>query len=468
MKLREFLENKLFLSIFIFSLSYALYLIIFNQFNDVWWDSTSYIGMAKYFYSQGVNGVFEPMKPILLPLLLMVILKLGLSIVIFGKLLIFFSSLGTLIFIYLISKELFDEKTAFIASILTFSNPLFFILSFRIYSEMLTLCTFFGAIYFIFKFIKKENSFFIILSGAFCAFSIMSKYPNGLLAVMIDLFLLIRLFRKKDFGSFLLFNISLIFFMLPFFFLGFKMGGDYFYFYHISSQYFKDNLGHIYDLNAFPNIPRLIIPNNSLIYITSIIYLVNIILPFSLKGIWESTKLKNKNLIIYFLILPAFLFFLFYQIYYLKGERYIIIVFPILAILGAYSLSKIRRNYLWFIMSLYIFSTMFFSGSFLYNSYNSEKNYISFFVNPPVEVNCNLVSTNDPRSLLKYDKLVFPYEVYDYTWSPVHIIRNEPDCIFYFSCYELRLKHIQEIKKLEYQTKFYEDNGRCTYAIFYK
>ncbi len=96
------------------------------------WDPAVYVGMGKYIYSSGQVGLWEPARPVMLPLWLGLFWKLGLDPFATGA----FSSLllaaAAIFFVYLITKELCDKKSAAIFSLLfamnfaliTFSNSI--------------------------------------------------------------------------------------------------------------------------------------------------------------------------------------------------------------------------------------------------------------------------------------------------------------------------------------------------------
>jgi 4-amino-4-deoxy-L-arabinose transferase-like glycosyltransferase len=157
MKSRKLLRNKAVLWLFLgFFIIYLYFLINFKEYDNVWWDGASYIGMGKYLFSHGSQGVFEFIKPILLPVFLGIFWKLGFNAVIAGKLFIFLVSFLTLTFLYLSAKEIFNKKAGIIASIILFLNPLFFLFMYRIYTEMMSVCFILGSVFFMIKFSKQD------------------------------------------------------------------------------------------------------------------------------------------------------------------------------------------------------------------------------------------------------------------------------------------------------------------------
>ena len=106
---------------------------------------------------------------------------------------------------------------------------------------------------------------------------------------------------------------------------------------------------------------------------------------------------------------------------------------------------------------------MFFSNFI----YSNEKAYQDFFIVPPINFSCEKVISVDSRSAINY-KVFFPYDVFDEKWNEKNILKEKPDCIFYFSCYKNREEHIRKLTEINYSLGYLKDTGRCSYAIFKK
>lgn len=86
------------------------------------WDPAVYVGMGKYIYSGGQVGLWEPARPIMLPLWLGLFWKLGLEPFAAGALFSLLLGVTAIYVFYLIIKELCDKKTATIFSLLFAMN----------------------------------------------------------------------------------------------------------------------------------------------------------------------------------------------------------------------------------------------------------------------------------------------------------------------------------------------------------
>ena len=90
----------------------ALFLILnfaVINFNDPEWDSAVYAGMGKYIFSDGQFGLWEPIRPLTLPIILGFFWKIGLNPLIAGEIFILLISVGVIILTYILSNNLFDS-----------------------------------------------------------------------------------------------------------------------------------------------------------------------------------------------------------------------------------------------------------------------------------------------------------------------------------------------------------------------
>ncbi len=92
--------------------------IAFQQ-RAIWWDSAVYVGIGKYYWSQGEFGLMEQARAPLLPLILGFYWKLGLDAVIFGAITALLFSLGTIYFTFRLGERISDTETGLLAAFLT-------------------------------------------------------------------------------------------------------------------------------------------------------------------------------------------------------------------------------------------------------------------------------------------------------------------------------------------------------------
>lgn len=444
-------------SIIGFIVLYFILAIVFSQWSDIWWDEASYLGMGKYFFSQGAQGVFEPVKSVGLPLLLGLGWFSGLDIVIFGKILIFLAGFFSLLFVYLIGKELFNEKIGGIAALIILFNALFLVFMFRIYTEVPSMCLILGAVYFMIVFSKKQEYKFLFLSSLFLILVSIIKYPNIFLFGVLNLYLLYFSWKNRKIRPLMVFNLFSFVLAFPFLLINYLVSGDFLYYFHLSQGWLANNLSSVYSLRAYP-LPKLLFESGDLIYFKSIAYLFNFILPFFFVGAYKIIKNRDLERVILILV-PILLFFCFFEINYLKQERYIMIIFPFMSLLIASAIKKVR-----YLFILFVIINFGITGAAL-KVMSNERAYYNFFIKQ--DIDCSSVSTSDPRTVINY-KTNMPYELFDERWEDSWIARDNPDCIFFFSCYDRRGEIINRLNELGYNSAVEKNTGRCLYAVFKK
>ena len=149
-----------------------IYFIIYPGI--AWWDASIYIGMGKYFFSGGAVGVEELFRPILWPLILGFVWKLGLNPYYFGMVLDLALNLGAIFLTYVIAEKIINRKAAIFAAILLAISPTFIFYSSKVLTENLTVFIMLLAVYF---FIDKKYS----LAGFLAGITVLLRYPQGLL-----------------------------------------------------------------------------------------------------------------------------------------------------------------------------------------------------------------------------------------------------------------------------------------------
>jgi len=168
----------------------SLFVFYINPNADLWWDSSVYIGMGKYIYSSGEVGLYEDSRPIIWPLILGFIWKVGLDVTFFGKFLVLLSGIGVIILTYLIAYKLFSKKIALISSLLLAFSQTFFLFNSIMFTGVPS--TFFVVLG-LYLFINKHYS----LSGLFFGIGFMTRFFQIFVIVPVYLFLLFLIYKKK-------------------------------------------------------------------------------------------------------------------------------------------------------------------------------------------------------------------------------------------------------------------------------
>ena len=456
-------KHKIFIFTILLYLFIRIFFSLFNKF-PLWWDAAAYIGIGKFLFSSGQIGVFEPLRPILLPLILGLAWKLNFNLIYFGGFLEIIFTLGITLMVYLLANKLFNKKIADIAAFITAFNFLIFTFSFIIYTEIPATFCILTSLFFSYKFISKRSILSLLLAAFFATAAFLFRYPFGLIFIIINLILVKDLFERKNIYPLFLFNFFSFIFLIPYFVFNYLKFGNFLYLLNYTQNYYAVNLGGSYNIKAFQQIPIFILPKVSYLYLLAIILFFNILLPFLIYGIYKLIKEKYylKKEIIFYLIIPIIIFYIYFQFFYIKDERYILNIIPFLAIITAYGLFKSKKPIFISLIIYFLFTIILFSVWM-----PRETAYDKFFQEPPINITCSKVASSDPRTALNY-LTAFPYEVYDDNWKPLDTIKNkEVDCIFYYSCSILRQNHVKIINNLNYKTVYYKEWGpKCDYYIF--
>lgn len=174
--------------IFIFLVTKLLLLL---EYHLPIWDEAVYIGMGKFLFSSGQAGLWEPIRPILLPLLLGFLWKIKLNPIFLGELLIIGFSTGVLILTYLLGKEVYNKTIGLIATALVAITPVFYLHSSLILTGIPATFFILLSLYCLVK-----NNFW--LAGLFSGLAFLTRFPAGLIIVGVGAVILIKFYLEKE------------------------------------------------------------------------------------------------------------------------------------------------------------------------------------------------------------------------------------------------------------------------------
>jgi hypothetical protein len=432
----------------------------------VWWDSALHIGVAKFFFSSGQAGILELGKPLIWPLLLGPIWKLGLNPFMVGKLLQPLFSLGSVYLVYLISKKLYNKHVALLAALMFSATPFFLKFTHVLITDIASI---FFALLAIHLFIQK-NSKSMFLAGLFAGIAFMTRFPQGIIIFCFGAALLFTFLYKKDFKEFRknIFFVGSGFLIIAASFLLFN-------------QFVIGN-ALIPITKAFYVFEK--IKNNYLSYYFVELIKQNILFVFSIVGLFYFFRKKewlspNKLII----VLALFSFFSFFLFLKLKVLRYTLVALPYLAILSAYGLtilvSKIKQKRVQLAGLLAATAYLLLLSSTFSFSYTeqplpqTQQNFLSFLEG--ASGGGKLLSTT-PMFAVNTDKRIEPLG----PWSQAKRVyaeeANNYDTIAISTCdfpcdYENCVKDKDEfLEKVsaENERAFYEKDNNCEYMVFRK
>jgi 4-amino-4-deoxy-L-arabinose transferase-like glycosyltransferase len=194
----KYFFNENFLLFCLMTVVTIVYLYYFFKLGNqpTWWDEGDYLAIAKVWALNMPTPEwwehFTGMRPLFLPLVWSVMMKLGIGE--FG--LRFFTellpALGTIFLTYYLGKELFNKKIGLIASSIISFNWVFMFYTFRLLTDLPSVffgvlaLTLFWALY-----EKRKNKWGLFLAVVAGVLSFMCRYPSALILISIVIYLFV-------------------------------------------------------------------------------------------------------------------------------------------------------------------------------------------------------------------------------------------------------------------------------------
>ena len=195
--------------ILVFAIAIRLYYFFITSNQALWWDEAAYGSIAKTL----VNPAFSAspildrefiIRPLFLPFLWSIFLRLNLSEAVTRFFLILIPSILSVFFTYLIIKEATSRRTALISSFIISALWIHLFYSMRLLTEIPALFFSLVSVYFFVKAYKQDFAFKpFLLSILFLSFSVMMRFPFGLVGFAYILFVIFTarfsILKKKSF-----------------------------------------------------------------------------------------------------------------------------------------------------------------------------------------------------------------------------------------------------------------------------
>lgn len=298
-------------------------LIFLSFYDEVWWDSSVYIGMGKHIFSLGESGLWEESRPLTLPLILGIGWFLNLDAVFFGRVISIIFAVLVIYMTYQIGIRLLSEKIALLATFFTAFSYNFLLFGSNILTEIPSTLFVLLAFY---HFLNKR--FFFV--GLFSGIALMTRFFQIFTLVGLVLVFIAYFYKKPNFTKkllYLAFGASI--FILPYFLLNYYLYNDILLPFKVQTHLTKTTGWMNYHEPSF-YVTDLIKENLFLAFL--------LFLPFYFK----------KNYKFFALMTVPLVYILIFSFAGHKEMRFMIVILPFLYLLTSYCLartySKIRNK----------------------------------------------------------------------------------------------------------------------------
>ncbi|MBI5065038.1 glycosyltransferase family 39 protein [Candidatus Woesearchaeota archaeon] len=410
------------------------------QQKPLWWDTSVYIGMTKYITSGGAQGLWEPLRPPIWPLIISFFSFLGLPLIFFAKITQLLFSLGSVLLVFLIAKKLWGTEEARIASLLLLFTPVIVFYEGVMLTEIPAV--FFGvlAVYFL----VNEKYF---LAGIFSGISFLTKFPMGL--IFLGLVVSIISFKRN--------NILKLFF-------GFLIPVIIFLF--VNFLIYQDPLLPLKEGSEIFEKSSWFYEKGSSYYFIELIK-ENVFFIFGLMGLFFLRKRKELALSLSFL----FLFFYFGYIPH-KEVRFYVLFLPFLALVSAKGIAEILKyKYSKFILfALIILFVPLAYGKFV-DYYNFKVGFDEQYYSLIKNYDTKEALVSDPRFTLFSDKKLDLLYYKDYDEPTVMKKLRDAELVITNTCdivcknCEIKEKMFDYLKN-NFATDYKEEKNNCTVFVF--
>ena len=455
MELRNNFGILIIITLFIFA-----NIAFLSFYDDVWWDSSVYIGMGKYIFSSGKSGLWEESRPLVLPFLLGIGWTLNFDVVYFGRFLsIIFAALVVYI-TYKIGCNLFSKKTGLLAAFFIAFSYTFLFFSPNMLTEISSTLFLLLAFYFFLK-----NRFF--LTGIFSGIAVMTRLFQAftLIGLVLAFF---YLYKKPSFvKKFFYFALGALIIILPYILLNYYLYHDILLPFKVQTHLTKTTGWMLYKEFGF--------------YFTGL-FKENFFIVF----LFSLPLFFKRNHKFYALLLIPLVYIAIFSFVKHKEMRFMLNVIPFLYLLVSYCLANVYKKSQYKKFVLAVFSLMIFmwltitvvsfKNIVLYNHQRDDEGLL-YFQNYLQNNEGRIWITNPLYALYSNEKIDGLLYFYSSNNLIDFINKNKADIVLFNSCdiacgpddslcYESRkiLNNMLSKLKIVYQKEI----NSCKYAIYEK
>ncbi|MBI3033422.1 glycosyltransferase family 39 protein [Candidatus Woesearchaeota archaeon] len=392
-----------------------------TSFHDLGWDESVYLGMGKYIYSQGTHGLWEEIRPPLLPLIIGLFWKLKLPYILLADIMITLFAVGTIILTYICAKEILKKED--FLELLSITPPLLLLSSELFLKQSYTIMTEIPAAFFIlltvYLYIKNKSPF---LLGIIAALAFLTKYTAGFMMLSMGIILFFDNYDTRDINRLcrkLIYFISGAAIMVTPFLI-------------INGFLYQDSAGSWLYATIYPVVKAIIHQDNimyavsnpisNLLFYPIVMVKENILFILGLLGavfyfFHSKSYFINKQRSGYLISLSILLYVIYLTFIINKQSRFILLILPLLAIFSAYVLSNIvitKKENMFFFVLILVFMLVGYSSwlqitSNRYPFIKEKPDIINQYYHYPTNYNISSpLLTTDPHFTGYNDQLFIP------------------------------------------------------------
>ena len=172
----------------------------------LWWDEAEYGTMAKHF-AMGLDYILNNQRPFMFPWIMSLFFSAGVLEPTIKFLLVIIPSTALVFAVYLLGREMFNQKVGLIAAILTAINWSLIFWSSRLQPDSLSMVFQVLSMFFIWRYWKKPKTSLMVWAGVLASFGFNFKVSGLLVPMSLFIFILFKdrmpFLKNKDYWIFL-------------------------------------------------------------------------------------------------------------------------------------------------------------------------------------------------------------------------------------------------------------------------
>ncbi|MDD3985939.1 MAG: glycosyltransferase family 39 protein, partial [Methanobacterium sp.] len=197
--------NLALVAVMVFAIGIRFYYFWMTKNQPLWWDELCYGSLAKNFITHAWDGTSliigeTHIRPLIFSFLWAFLLLLHLPEMANRFILGFIPSIMSVLFIYLIGKEIYGKKVGLVASAIFSMLWLGLFYSSRFLVHMLEMALLTSSIYFFIKYLKDDQKLkYFLISLVLLSFATLTRYQDGMMFFVYFIVLLVtrKLYLNK-------------------------------------------------------------------------------------------------------------------------------------------------------------------------------------------------------------------------------------------------------------------------------